>query len=125
MKYSFLHACIRVYDLEKSMQFYKDAFNFEVSQISDYPEQKCTLVYMKDAETDFLLELTFNYDSKPYDIGNGFSHLAVSVEDIEASYNKHKELGYEVTNIKKMSPESSSLYFVTDPDGYKVEIIED
>ena len=65
------------------------------------------------------------YDQeKPYDLGNGFSHIAVGVEDIEAERERHISLGYEVTPMKGLSDGAATYYFVTDPDGYKVEVIK-
>ena len=76
-------------------------------------------------EDGYEVELTYNYDQeKPYDLGNGFSHIAVGVEDIEAERERHISLGYEVTPMKGLSDGAATYYFVTDPDGYKVEVIK-
>ena len=70
------------------------------------------------------LELTYNYDpEKPYDIGDGFSHIAIGAPNIEELREKHLSLGYEVTPLKGLPGEPPKYYFVTDPDGYKVEVI--
>ena len=70
------------------------------------------------------IELTYNYDTeKSYELGNGFSHIAIGVENLEEMREKHIELGYEVTDLKGLPGEIPSYYFVTDPDEYKVEII--
>ncbi|AEF93657.1 Glyoxalase/bleomycin resistance protein/dioxygenase [Desulfotomaculum nigrificans CO-1-SRB] len=126
-KYKFVHACIRVLDLDKSIKFYEDALGMQVSRRRDYPEYKFTLVYMKLPGDNFELELTYNYDrQEPYTIGDGYSHFAVVVDDLEASYKRHKEAGYTVGNIKKLSGEASGgYYFLTDPDGYRTEIIQE
>ena len=119
------HTCVRVKDLEASLAFYQEAFGFEESRRRDFPENKFTLVYLTLPGDDYELELTYNYDQeKPYDLGNGFSHIAVGVEDIEAERERHISLGYEVTPMKGLSDGAATYYFVTDPDGYKVEVIK-
>lgn len=111
-------------DLEKSIEFYKDALNLKESRRKDFPEDKFTLVYLTDQNESFELELTYNYDRKePYTIGNGYSHLAVVVDDLEKSYKRHKEAGYQVGDLKSLSDSSSGYYFITDPDGYRTEVI--
>ncbi|RCW48794.1 MULTISPECIES: VOC family protein [unclassified Halanaerobium] len=123
-EYNFIHSCIRVMDLEKSLDFYKGAFNLKESKRKDFPEDKFTLVYLTDAEENFELELTYNYDQEePYTIGNGYSHIAVSVDDLETSHKEHIEAGYNVGELRSLSDSSSGYYFITDPDGYRVEVI--
>ena len=124
LNYKFVHSCIRVMDLEESVEFYKKALGLKVTSERDFPEDKFTLVYMTDEEENFELELTYNYDrEEPYTIGDGYSHLAVVVDDLESSHKKHKELGYEVTDLSGIGGSSGSFYFLTDPDGYDIEII--
>lgn len=119
-----LHTCIRVKDLEKSLKFYKEALNLVETRRKDFPENKFTLVYLSDKEDGYEIELTYNYDvEKPYELGNGFSHTAIGVEDLEGMREKHIEMGYEVTPLKGLPGEAPKYYFVTDPDGYKVEVI--
>lgn len=126
MNYSFVHTCIRVLDLEESKAFYKDALNLEVARERDFPEDEFTLVYMKRPNGSFELELTYNYNrEEPYTIGNGYSHLAVTVNDLEASYQQHKDAGYKVGDIKSLDEEAEGgYYFLTDPDGYRIEVIQ-
>ncbi|OLS02959.1 lactoylglutathione lyase [Tissierella creatinophila] len=124
MKTKMLHTCIRVMDLEKSLKFYKDALGLIETRRKDIPEDKFTLVFLSDEEGAYELELTYNYNpQKPYEIGNGFSHIAVSVDDLEASRERHKEMGYKVTDLMGLRGERPRFYFVTDPDGYDVEVI--
>ena len=119
-----LHTCIRVVDLEKSIKFYKDAFDFIETKRKDHPEHKFTIAYLGNGEDDYEIELTYNYDQeKPYEIGNGFSHIAVGVKDLEGERDRHISLGYEVTPLKGLPGNLPNYYFVTDPDGYKVEVI--
>ena len=119
-----LHTCIRVMDLEKSLEFYKNALGLVETRRKDFPEHKFTLVYLSDTPDGYEIELTYNYDpEKPYDLGNGFSHIAIGSDDIVSLREKHMEMGYEVTDLKGLPGEPPRYYFVTDPDGYKVEVI--
>lgn len=124
MEYKFLHSCIRVMDLEKSLKFYKEALGFVETRRKDYPEDEFTLVFLSDSNKNFELELTYNYDRKvPYEVGDGYSHIAVSVDNLEESRNRHLEMGYEVTELMGLPGSPPRFYFVTDPDGYDIEII--
>ena len=109
-----LHTCIRVMDLEKSLEFYKNALGLVETRRKDFPEHKFTLVYLSDTPDGY---------EKPYDLGNGFSHVAIGADDIVSLREKHMEMGYEVTDLKGLPGEPPRYYFVTDPDGYKVEVI--
>lgn len=124
MSVKMLHTCIRVKDLEKSLEFYKDALGLIETRRIDYPEYKFSLVYLSNEEGGYEIELTYNYDQEvPYELGNGFSHTAIAVLDIEKEREKHIALGYEVTDLKGLPGRPADYYFVTDPDGYKVEVI--
>ncbi|MBU5427356.1 VOC family protein [Tissierella pigra] len=124
MNYKMLHTCIRVMDLEKSLKFYKEALGLVETRRSDFPEDEFTLVFLADETGNYEVELTYNYNpEKPYTIGDGFSHMAFNVEDLEGSRERHKEMGYEVTELMGLPGEKPRYYFVTDPDGYDVEII--
>ena len=117
------HTCYRVADLKESVKFYTEAFDFEVSRERDFPEYKFTLVYLTLPESNYELELTYNYDHGAYELGDGYGHIAISVEDLEALYEKHKAAGYVVTDLKGLPGFSPSYYFIKDPDGYKIEVI--
>lgn len=126
MRCKLLHTCLRVLDLDKSVKFYKEAIGLIESERKDYPENKFTLVYLTDEEKTHEIELTYNYDQEePYEIGNGYSHIAVSVEDLESAREEHKRMGYEVSNFSGLPGEKPKFYFVTDPDGYRVEMIRE
>lgn len=121
-----LHTCIRVMDLEKSLDFYQNAIGLSETRRLDFPEQKFCLVYLSDQEGGYELELTYNYNpEKPYELGNGFGHTAFGVKDLEASHKLHTEMGYNVTPIKGLPGETVQFYFLNDPDGYLVEIIQE
>lgn len=120
-----LHTCIRVMDLDASLRFYQQVLGLIETHRKDFPEHGFSLVYLSDAIGGYELELTYNYGtSTPYEMGNGFSHIALGVTDLKASHEKHQQLGYEVTPLKGLPGEAPHYYFVTDPDGYKVEIIQ-
>ena len=119
-----LHTCLRVMNLEKSLKFYQEVLGLKETRRKEFPEHNFSLIYLSDEEGSYELELTYNYNQeKPYELGNGFSHIAVAVENLEASYERNKALGYEVTDLKGLPGEAPKYYFVTDPDGYKVEVI--
>lgn len=117
------HTCVRVKDLEASLDFYQKAFNFEESRRRDFPENKFTLVYLTLPGDDYELELTYNYDHEAYDLGNGYGHIAISTDDLEGLHEKHQAAGLTVTDLKGLPGTAPSYYFVVDPDGYKIEVI--
>ena len=100
MKYKIVHGCIRVKNLEKSLDFYMNALSLREISRKDFPEHKFTLVYLSDEAGNFEIELTYNYDTeKPYDLGNGFSHFALTVDDLEGSHRRHGEMGAGFSNF--------------------------
>jgi lactoylglutathione lyase len=124
MQYQIIHTCIRVMDLKKSEKFYREALGFEVSRRKEFPEHKFSLCYMKSTGSDFELELTWNHDrTEPYELGNGYSHLAVSVDDLEASHRRHEEMGLSPKPLKGLPGQGARFYFLADPDGYLVEVV--
>lgn len=126
MKTKLLHTCLRVMNLDESLKFYKDAIGLIENRRKDFPEHEFTLVYLTDQDKNYELELTYNYDQeKPYEIGDGYSHMAVSVEDLEGTRDKHIEMGYEVSKLSGLPGQDPTYYFVTDPDGYRVEVIRE
>ncbi len=124
MDYQMAHLCYRVLDLQASERFYREALGFEVSREKDFPGN-FTLLYLRAPGSPFELELTFNYGrSEPYLIGDGFSHLAVTVADLEGSHALHRDLGFKPEPIKGLDPEGQGrFYFLADPDGYLVEVV--
>ncbi|MDT2596025.1 VOC family protein [Enterococcus dongliensis] len=117
------HTCVRVKDLEASIKFYQDAFGFEESRRRDFPEAKFTLVYLTLPGDDYELELTYNYDHASYDLGDGYGHIAIRSEDIQQLHEQQKAKGFSVTDMKGLPGTEPSYYFITDPDGYKIEVI--
>ncbi|MBX8939330.1 VOC family protein [Enterococcus gilvus] len=117
------HTCVRVKDLEASVKFYQEAFGFEEARRRDFPDAKFTLVYLTLPGDDYELELTYNYDHAAYDLGDGYGHIAIRSEDIEKLHGEQKNKGFNVTDMKGLPGTDPSYYFITDPDGYKIEVI--
>ena len=122
----FLHTMIRVKDLDKSYKFYTEELGFVESRRKEFPDKKFDLVYLKLPESsDYELELTYNYDQEEaYDLGDGYGHIALSNPDIKSFREELIKKGYEVTELRGLSDNSDKYFFVTDPDGYQIEIIE-
>ncbi|MFO3667699.1 MULTISPECIES: VOC family protein [Anaerococcus] len=123
----FLHTMIRVKDLDKSFKFYTEELGFRESRRKEFPEKKFDLVYLILPDSpEFELELTYNYDQEePYDLGTGYGHIAISHPDIISLREDFVAKGYEVTEIKGLRPDSNKYFFVEDPDGYRIEIIQE
>ncbi|HHI4991725.1 VOC family protein [Vibrio parahaemolyticus] len=121
-----IHTMIRVRDLDRSLQFYRNALELEIKD--QYVFDSFSLTYLANEETGFELELTHNHDqSEPYTHGSGYGHLAVSVDDIEQAHKRIKSLGIEAGDIKAFDHQQKHLatfFFVTDPDGYKIEFLQ-
>lgn len=121
-----VHSMIRVLEEARSVDFYDKAFGLKVA--SRVPFDGFTLIYLSNPETGFELELTVNAGrEQAYDLGNGYGHLAVTVEDIEAEYKRFTDLGLTVGKLVEMPHEGkpfAKFFFVTDPDGYKTEVIQ-
>ena len=120
-----LHTCVRVKDLEKSVAFYEDSLGMQEVRRLDYPEFKFTLVYLALEDDPYELELTYNYNQEvPYDLGNGYGHIAVGVDDLEATRQEMISKGYEVTDVKGLQDDAATYFFLFDPDKYKIEVIQ-
>lgn len=122
----FIHAMIRVLEEDRSKQFYANAFGFK--EAARFPFDGFTLVYLLDEVSGAELELTINHDRKePYTHGDGYGHIAVVVDDLEAEHRRHRELGHNPTDIKEFFRDGSLMakfFFVQDPDGYKIEVLQ-
>lgn len=126
MAKKFLHTCYRVKDLDKSVKFYEEVLGFKEVRRLDYPDFEFTLVYMALPEDEgYELELTYNYgQEEPYDLGDGYGHIAIGVDDLEDAHEEYSQSGYEVTDIKGLSDGAATFFFIKDPDGYKIEVIQ-
>ena len=122
----YIHMMIRVLDEDRSKTFYEDAFGFK--EAARFPFDSFTLVYLLDKESGAELELTINHDRRePYTHGDGYGHIAVAVDDVDAEHRRHRELGYKPTDIKEFFHDDALMakfFFVPDPDGYKVEVLQ-
>ena len=121
-----IHSMIRVLDEARAVDFYDRAFGLKVDTRLDFPA--FTLVYLRNAESDFELELTINKDrTEPYDLGDGYGHLAVSVDDLEAEHARLTELGFGPRKLVDFAPGDEVIarfFFIADPDGYQIEVIQ-
>ena len=122
-----LHTMIRVGDLERSIGFYTEVLGMKLLRRKDYPDGKFTLAFVGygDEAEHAVIELTHNWDTKSYDIGNGFGHIAVSVPDAYKACEDVKAKGGKVTRpAGPMKHGGSVIAFVEDPDGYKIEFVQ-
>jgi len=122
-----LHTMIRVGDLDRSIRFYTDVLGMKVLRRKDYPDGRFTLAFVGygDEADHTVIELTHNWDTKSYELGNGFGHLAVSVPDAAGACEAVKAKGGKVTRpAGPMKHGTTVIAFVEDPDGYKIEFIE-
>lgn len=121
-----LHTMLRVGDLEKSLSFYTDVLGMRLLRRKDYPEGKFTLAFVgyADESEQTVLELTHNWDTDSYDLGNAYGHIAIEVDDVYAACDAIKAKGGEVVReAGPMKHGSSILAFVKDPDGYMIELL--
>jgi lactoylglutathione lyase len=121
-----IHMMIRVIDEAKSVAFYDKAFGLEVKDRFGF--DGFTLVYLKNDENDFEVELTVNHGrSEPYTHGTGYGHLAVSTDDVAREHKRATDAGLDPTPVKEFFRDGKLLakfFFLQDPDGYKIEVLQ-
>ena len=121
-----IHSMIRVLDEERSIEFYDKALGLKVAERMDFPE--FTLVYLRNPEADFELELTINKDrTEPYGHGDGYGHLAVTVPDLASEHARFEAQGLNPRKLVEFAPGGkvvARFFFVADPDGYEIEVLE-
>jgi lactoylglutathione lyase len=121
-----IHSMIRVLEEARSVSFYREAFGLSVAQRLDF--DTFTLVYLSNPETAFELELTINKGrAEPYALGDGYGHLAVSVDDLDAEHARFTAAGLNPGKINEFHREGALFaryFFVADPDGYKIEVLQ-
>ncbi|WP_343503241.1 VOC family protein [Alloyangia pacifica] len=121
-----IHSMIRVLDEARSLAFYDTAFGLKVADRLDFPD--FTLIYLRTPESDFELELTVNKGrTEPYEIGDGYGHLAVSVADLEAEHARLTAAGLAPRKLVEFAPVGEVVgrfFFIADPDGYQIEVLE-
>ncbi|HEY1998370.1 VOC family protein [Paraburkholderia sp.] len=122
-----IHTMIRVRDLERSLQFYRQAFKLDISHRLDFPE--FSLVYLRNEEADAEIELTWNKgQADPYSHGDGYGHVAFCVDDATSERQRLLDLGLTPNDMREFRRDDGQLlaryFFIQDPDGYKIEVLE-
>lgn len=121
-----LHTMLRVGDLDKSIAFYTDVLGMQLLRRKDYPDGKFTLAFVGygSEEENAVIELTHNWDTSSYDLGNGYGHIALEVPDVYKACENIRARGGKITREPgPMMHGNSILAFVEDPDGYKIELL--
>jgi len=122
-----LHTMLRVGNLERSIDFYTQVLGMRVLRRNDYPEGRFTLVFVgyQDEAEGAVIELTHNWDTDHYDIGTGYGHIALAVDDAYAFCNQARAKGGKVTReAGPMRHGTTVIAFIEDPDGYKIELVQ-
>ncbi|MFS2151606.1 VOC family protein [Rhizobium sp. Rhizsp42] len=121
-----IHSMIRVLDEARSVEFYGKVFGLEVADRIDF--DTFTLIYLSNNETGFELELTVNKGRvEPYNLGDGYGHLAVSVDEVAVEHKRLTEAGLNPGKLTELNRDGKLLalfFFITDPDGYKIEVLQ-
>jgi lactoylglutathione lyase len=122
-----LHTMIRVGDLDRSIRFYTDVLGMKLLRRNDYPDGKFTLAFVGyGPESEHaVIELTYNWGTDRYDLGNAFGHIALEVEDAAAACDEIRRRGGKVVReAGPMKHGSTVIAFIEDPDGYRIELIQ-
>jgi len=121
-----IHTMIRVLDEARSVSFYDKAFGLKVAERLDFPD--FTLVYLSNEETPFEVELTINKGrGTPYELGDGYGHVAFTVDDLDREHARLGAAGLSPRKIVEFNREGglfARFFFVEDPDGYKIEVLQ-
>ncbi len=121
-----LHTMLRVSDLDQSIAFYTQILNMHLLRRQDYPAGRFTLAFIgyADEAENTVLELTYNWDQQEYDVGDGFGHIAIEVDDIYRVTEKMYEQGVKfLRDPGPMNAGTTIIAFIADPDGYPIELI--
>jgi len=121
-----LHTMLRVGDLQKSISFYTELLGMKLLRQKDYPDGKFTLAFVGygDEKDNTVIELTHNWDTENYDMGNGFGHLAIEVDDVyKATDDIRGRGGKVIRDAGPMNAGTTIIAFVEDPDGYQIELL--
>jgi lactoylglutathione lyase len=117
---------IRVFDEAKSLDFYARAFGLQVADHLKFPD--FALIYLRHPSLPFEVELTVNFDrNEPYSLGDGYGHLAVVVDDVDAEHSRFERENLSPGPLRDLKHDGRTLarfFFITDPDGYKIEVIQ-
>jgi len=121
-----IHTMIRVLDEARSLAFYKKAFGLDIADRLDFPD--FTLVYLSNSESPYEVELTINKGrAEPYTLGDGYGHVAFVVDDLDAERRRFEAEGLKPRKIVEFNKDGKQIarfFFVEDPDGYKIEVLE-
>jgi lactoylglutathione lyase len=121
-----IHMMIRVLDENRSVEFYRQALGLEIAD--RYGFDDFTLVYLRSKDNEFEVELTVNHGrTEPYSHGDGYGHIAVSVEDLDSEHARFTAAGLSPNPIKEFHRDGelmAKFFFVQDPDGYKIEVLQ-
>jgi len=123
-----LHTMLRVGDLDKSIAFYTAILGMKLLRRKDFPDGKFTLAFLGygDESENTVLELTHNWDTSSYDLGEGYGHIAIGVEDVYGACEQIRQAGGEIVREPgPMKHGSTVLAFVKDPDGYFIELLQE
>lgn len=122
----YIHSMIRVLDEERSVAFYDRVFGLKVAERLDFPD--FTLIYLSNGESGTELELTVNKGrTQPYDLGEGYGHVAFSVEDLDALHARLEAEGFAPRKLVDFAPGGEVIarfFFIADPDGYQIEVLQ-
>ncbi len=121
-----LHTMLRVGDLQRSINFYTQVLGMQLLRQKDYPDGKFTLAFLGygDERENTALELTYNWGVESYELGKGFGHLAIEVDDVYAATEKMRQQGGKILrDAGPMNAGTTIIAFVADPDGYEIELI--
>lgn len=121
-----LHTMLRVGDLERSIGFYTDILGMKLLRRKDYPEGKFTLAFIGYGEesANTVIELTYNWGTDKYDIGDGYGHIAIEVDDVYKAADQIQQRGGKILRpAGPMNAGTTIIAFVEDPDGYPIELI--
>jgi len=121
-----LHTMLRVIDLNKSIDFYTSVLGMKLLRQKDYPDGKFTLAFVGygDEANESVIELTHNWDTKNYEKGNAFGHIAIEVDDVYQACDEMKKTGGKIIrNAGPMNAGKTIIAFIEDPDGYEIELI--
>ena len=121
-----LHTMLRVGNLDRSIQFYTEILGMTLLRRKDYPEGKFTLAFLGygDEKQNTVLELTHNWDTSSYELGNAFGHLAIEVDDVYQATEQIRQQGGKILrDAGPMNAGSTIIAFAEDPDGYQIELL--